>query len=109
MSWWFAMEVDVGGPERLDVCEGLNCTYNVAPMFRKALKEPGGIRALHGKTGEESIPLLRGAIEDMEDGRAAYVKMNPPNGWGSADSALETLRTLLCWSLKAPKATIRVC
>lgn len=44
----------------------LNVTYNYAPHFCRVLGE-GGIRSIYGKTGAETIPLLKAAIEALGD------------------------------------------
>lgn len=50
----------MGGTTRLH----LNVTYNYARHFSRVLGEEG-IRSLYGKTGAESIPLLKKAIEEL--------------------------------------------
>lgn len=44
----------------------LNITYNYVHHFRRVLG-PEGIRALYGKTGAETIPLLQAAIAQLRD------------------------------------------
>lgn len=44
----------------------LNVTYNYAPHFQKVFGEDG-IRAIHGMTGEESIPVLMEAMAKLSD------------------------------------------
>jgi len=43
----------------------LNITWNYAPILYRVL--PEGIRGLYGKTGAESIPLLKDAISKLGD------------------------------------------
>jgi hypothetical protein len=49
----------------------INITYNYAKHFRRVIppEENGenGIRALYGKTGAESIPILKKAIAQLGD------------------------------------------
>lgn len=44
----------------------LNITYNYWKHFRKVLG-PEGIRALYGKTGAQTIPILSAAIQQLGD------------------------------------------
>lgn len=43
----------------------INITYNYGPHLHRVLD--GGIRGLYGKTGAESIPLLKSAIAQLGD------------------------------------------
>lgn len=43
----------------------LNVTYNYAPHFARVIE--GGIRAIYGITGAESMPLLERAIASLGD------------------------------------------
>lgn len=43
-------------------------TYNYQPVFARVFGEKG-IRILYGMTGTESIPLLRRAIDQLQDDR----------------------------------------
>lgn len=43
----------------------INITYNYAKHFHRVLGE-GGIRSIYGKTGAETIPLLKEAIVQLD-------------------------------------------
>lgn len=45
----------------------LNVTYNYSRHFYKHLDTEKGIRVLYGKTGAETIPLLKSAIAKLGD------------------------------------------
>lgn len=113
MGWDFGMWADVGGEERgyLDGYDR-NYTFNVSPMFFRALAgteiAEAGLRGLDGKLGSECAPLLTVMIERMEASPDAFKELNPPNGWGSYDGALHLLRELRRWCAEAPKARMRV-
>lgn len=107
MSWWFCMEIDVGGEHPATVRNDVNVTYNVAPMYHEAFGE-GGIRGLHGLTGKEAEPLVQKAIRDMYENPEKYKKMTPVNGWGSYEGALKALYTLHEWTRECPKATVGI-
>lgn len=70
-----------------------SCTYNVAPMFSKALGE-GGIRQLCGVNSKDAIDLLSLGIGRMTDNPEDYKELNPSNGWGSYEGALQVLLDL---------------
>lgn len=44
----------------------LNVTYNYCPIFKRVLGDEG-IRSIYGKTGAESIPVLKQAISNLGD------------------------------------------
>ena len=44
----------------------LNVTYNYADHFYRVMGE-NGIRSIYGKTGAESIPILKAAISQLKD------------------------------------------
>lgn len=44
----------------------LKITYNYGEIFRKMLGEKG-IRSIYGKSGAESIPILKNAISKLKD------------------------------------------
>ncbi len=107
MSYDICLVIDTGGSEPASLIEDRNMTYNVSPMFRKALKE-GGVNKLDGKLAKDCINMLRDGIKDMQDKKAEYEKLNPSNGWGDYDSALNYLKRLLDDALAHPKATFKV-
>jgi hypothetical protein len=45
----------------------LNVTYNYGAILRKVLDPEEGIRALYGKTGAETIPMLNAAAAQLAD------------------------------------------
>jgi len=72
-----------------------NMTSNVSGMWELAL---GGrtLSSLHGLGCDEALPLLNAAISHMaapENG-VEYAKMEPRNGWGSAETAIKYLRDI---------------
>lgn len=56
-----------GGTYQLGGCASacLNVTYNYSGHIGRVL--PGGIRSIYGKTGVQSIPMLKAAIEQLGD------------------------------------------
>lgn len=45
----------------------LNITYNYAEHYYRVIDAKSGIRAIYGKTGAESIPILKSAIDQLDD------------------------------------------
>lgn len=79
--------------------EEFNYTYNVSGMWYSAEPEYG-IRTHYGLTGEEALPVLRGIREHMEDNREDLLKLNPENGWGDYDGALQFVTDLINASVR---------
>lgn len=53
----------IGGTDEL----WLNVTYNYSPHFYRLIDPKDGIRSLYGKTGAESIPILKEACGKLKD------------------------------------------
>lgn len=107
MSYDISLNIDTGGRYPATIVDCGNYTYNVAPMFARAL----GGKGLNDIDGEEAwkvIPKLEHAIEHMGTHAADYRELNPPNGWGNYDGALEYLRGVLKACKENPKCTIRI-
>jgi len=108
------MSYDIGlyintGIEETEVMDIGNYTYNCSGMFRKALPaEYGGINGLSGKVAGDEIPALRIAVRDMEEQPEVYSAMNPPNGWGNYEGALQFLKDILAACKTHPATIIRV-
>lgn len=106
MSYDLYLEIDTGSDCMTTVVDVGNYTSNVSPMWFKALGER--LAEFHGRNAGESVPLLDKGIAAMEDGRAEYEAMNPDNGWGRYEGALDYLRRLRGCCAEHPKTTIRV-
>jgi hypothetical protein len=68
-----------------------NITHNVAPMWRAA----GVYKSLYrseGKRAGELVETLEKGIEDMTANPDKYKALNPANGWGNYEGALDFLR-----------------
>lgn len=77
-------------PSILDI----NYTFNVSPMFRLALGGDG-IKQLNDLSRNECIELLQDGIKHMEQNPQIYKKLNPENGWGDYEGALDVLVKIL--------------
>lgn len=110
MSLGFTLyvEVDLGGetPYCLEPFDA-NYTHNVVPMWEKA----GVYEALYksdGKQAKEIIPELEIGYEFMKNNPDLFIPLNPPNGWGDYETALEFLNNILDSCKKYPKTIIQV-
>ena len=106
MSYDFGMKADLGNGYVYMGYEQ-NYTYNVSPMFYKAFGDPG-INFIEGKTGKECIEKLRLGLKEMQDNKSKYEAMNPDNGWGSYEGAVEVIETLIKWAAESPLAEFYV-
>ena len=66
-----------------------NHTSNCAEMWREAGCD---LAELQGVTAAEALPRLRAAVAAMEAEPERFRPMEPANGWGSYESALDFLR-----------------
>lgn len=85
----------------------LNYTHNVSPMWREA----GCYDALYnsdGKRASETLEILNEAIKKMSQDPEKYRALNPSNGWGNYDSALQFLRDWRTSVENHPDMIIRV-
>lgn len=114
MSYDVELVIDTGGEYPATVTECRSPTYNLAPMFREALGIPMSAHAdsggghLDGMLARDALPILNRAIERMCSEPDRFRALNPPNGWGSYEGALEFLRWLREQCENHPKATVRV-
>ncbi len=106
MSYDIHLEIDTGGPDPGQVCDVGNHTWNCSPMFVKAIGE--SLTDLDGRVAGEVAEQLCLGVKAMLDDPGGYEALNPPNGWGSYDSALAYLQNLALACRRHPKATIRV-
>ena len=102
-------DLDTGaatGPLRITVEEIGNYTFNVGGMWRKALGH--SLMELNDRNAGDTLPALDKAVAEMESNPEEYEAMNPPNGWGSYEGALNFLRRLQTGCKEHPKTKIVV-
>lgn len=108
MSWSIYVNVPpcvtCGNSESVDIG---GQTYNVSPMYYDAFGGEG-LRGLDGKQCREALPLLVAAVERMQAEPEKYRAMNPKNGWGNYEGALETLVKLREACERYPTGTVVV-
>ena len=107
MSWSVWLEIDTGGEYPAEVCEVGDMTYNVSPMYFKACPI-GGLRDFEKMLARRAVPHLETMIANMKAQPEVYKALNPENGWGNYDVALEFIEKLLDACKKHPKARIAI-
>lgn len=85
-----------------------NMTYNIAPMYNKAFGVDDWKKVVGGKRAGDVIPEIFFAHKDMKDNPEDYKPLNPKNGWGSYEGALEYLNKLLVGCCENPDCTIDI-
>jgi hypothetical protein len=78
-----------------------NYTYNVSRMFYDYYVMDG-IRTIRGKTGEEAHPLLTGLLKHMQAHPERMRGMEPSNGWGSYEGAMNWVSSMIDACLQYP-------
>ena len=73
MSFDISLEINTGN-KYIEIDEGRNYTYNVSPMFYKALELEKGLRGLHEMESDEAIGYLEHAVNEMKAHREEYEK-----------------------------------
>jgi len=93
-----------------------NPTYNLTPIFDLALTgeglpnpevaessvvlfgaqtdRPRGLRVLSGRKVGDSIAMIDKALARIDAQRAAFVKLEPDNGWGTLAGAVEVFERM---------------
>lgn len=130
MGWWIGVELSRNGVENYQLSDR-SVTYNVGPMFRRALaiSEPGihiedeyytcrckyhpgehetGLQALRKAPCTEVAGILSKARNRMLDNPDDYLIMNPTNGWGSYETALDDLSWLLNECMNNPDGVVYI-
>ena len=109
MSYDVYFTADVGGPEPVGIADR-NYTSNVSQMWWTAL---GCDKSLGDLLDEKPLasdlePTIRRAIAEMMEAPAVFRAMNPPNGWGDYEGALDYLVWIADTCRAYPKARVEV-
>ena len=108
MSYSIELRIDTGGLDPATVWEWPGMTWNLSPMYRKAL---GGILLTFDKMmADDMAAKLEAGLADMTDPAnvEAYKALNPPNGWGDYEGAVDFIARFLEACKAHPKAFVRV-
>ena len=82
-----------------------NYTCNVYNMYKASMDI--SLNSLDGMTALEAIPTLEKGVENMAYNPDKYKAMNPDNGWGDYEGALEYITKLLNECRKHPNYIIK--
>ena len=86
-------------------------THNVQPMWRKAIKETSDLDMnlcdFNGWIASDAHLIIKKALDHMRKNTEEYTPMNPENGWGSYETAVDYLSDLLIACIDHPTCTIR--
>ena len=111
MSFNVNVAIDTGGESLTSIGPSMDVTYNLSPMFCLALEKhgcEGGLRDLDGERCETAEGVIDAALVAMKANPALFKALDPPNGWGDYDGAVEFLNKLRERCLEHPKATVLV-
>lgn len=92
--------------EEKEVADIGNYTYNISPMYQKAMNI--SLYNFDGMKASEAIDILQKGLIDMTNNSLEYEKLNPENGWGDYQGAMNYLSKLLVECRKHPHSTIHV-
>ncbi|NUR38796.1 MAG: hypothetical protein HOV73_01750 [Streptomyces sp.] len=101
--------IDTGhadGPMTITIAEVGNYTSNVSGMWADAIGHR--LFELNGRTAGDALEQLTEAVARMRATPDHYRAMEPANGWGNYDGALQYLDRLRDACESHPKTTIRI-
>ena len=84
-----------------------NYTHNVTPMWKLA-NIYDELYNSNGKQPEEVIEKLKKGLEDMQKHPEKYVPLNPLNGWGDYNGAIEFLEEVIKACENNPESEIYI-
>ena len=95
------MSLDLSlSPPKCETCghepEGFdfNITYNLSKMWYALYPDNDRMLPIENLNGHESLEIINGALFGFTHEEETLIKLNPPNGWGSYDVLLKTLRDM---------------
>lgn len=100
------MSLDISLKEKPEI--SFNYTHNVTPIW----KEIGVYDALYNSHDKRVVDVISDLRKGVLDGpcKIKYLRMlNPKNGWGDADSALDWLWQVYRTFVEYEDCTIEVC
>lgn len=84
-----------------------NVTHNLCPMWRKA-DIFDDLYESDGKKASEILDNLKVGLEKMLGDVMGYTKLNPENGWGDYNGAIDFLTETIKACEESPQAIIRI-
>lgn len=120
-SWYVSYEVWAGSTQadpirKEESTENRNFTWNVMPMYYQALQRVAkdlydsiqSFSNLTERPTKDLVEPLARMVADMERYPALYKALNPINGWGDYEGALENLRNMRDTCRDHPDGTFRI-
>jgi hypothetical protein len=104
MSYDVSLYISTGADKEAQVYES-NHTSNCSGMWEDAGVD---LRTMKGTSAKDQLPILKQAVETLRANPEKYRAMNPPNGWGSYESALRFIENLANACEENPACTIYV-
>lgn len=84
----------------------LNVTYNLSPMLAEA--GFGRWRDWEGRDARDFIAAVIAVKDVLLADPERFKALNPPNGWGSYDELVDSLRSFLAAIGKNPDLTLEI-
>jgi len=81
-----------------------NLTYNLSPMLLAAGMPPW--REFIGMRAGDAGPIWQAVADELRDDPGRYRELNPPNGWGDYEEAVEVISALAAACERHPDATV---
>lgn len=89
-----------------------NQTYNISPMYSHAMQSSTGknksLNDFNGMTCKEALVILEPTLKQLSENPEIYTLMNPPNGWGSYEGAVEYLSAIVEGCNQIPEGVLNV-
>lgn len=106
MSYDISLTINTGVEEK-DVVEIGNYTSNIGKMYCDAFNVQDW-KFINGKVCKDALPYVKNACKNMRRSPDRYKKMEPSNGWGTYEGALEYLEHLQKGCEENPDCTVRI-
>ena len=87
-----------------EVFPNANVSEGAVVLLRAKTDRPRGLRVLGGRKASETEAMLLAAVDKMTNPSqaAAFKALEPENGWGDLDGAIEVMRKLLAAAREYP-------
>lgn len=109
MSYDVHLEADLGGPEPVTLnLLDRNYTWNVYPMFKRALGDDGFCNEWDGLPAHVAVERCNLTLAEFDAFPDTFRALNPSNGWGDFDGARAFIEAIRDACARAPNATLRV-
>jgi len=108
MSYDIDIQIDTGTGDLHTIEEVGNYTSNLAGMWWDAFGY--SFADLDGRSCSEAAPLIAAALVKMRDPAnfEKYKAMEPSNGWGDMDSAIDFVQKTHDACLRHPRGQLRI-